>query len=549
MRRKFKKDAKLTYSENSVYEYIKEMNVNNGDCTAINYFKRKMSFKTFFKQIDECASAFKSTGIREGDVVAICMANTPEAVIAFYALNKIGAIANMIHPLSAEAEIKESLNSTHSVMLIAINIIYDKIKDIVDESPVFKTVIVSPSDSMPKLLKMAYNIKVDKIKYKKDESVVRWNDFMNTARRYNARTVHKTKDDVAAILHSGGTTGVPKNIELTNGNMNALGAQARIVLPDMRTNDNFLTIMPLFHCFGLVVPVHCPLSCGTAITLVPKFDAKRFDKLITDYKPTVMAGVPTLFEAMMTNKRMDKVDMSKLKIVLSGGDTLPASKNKKVNEFLKAHGSKAKITQGYGMTETCGPVSFGSDLGSIGMAFPGNTIKIVNPYTREEVPENEVGEIVITGPTVMKDYLNNEEETKNTIEIDAEGNKWVHTGDLGRMDKNGILYFEQRLKRMLIVSGYNVYPSHIEEVLLKHPYVESCGVVGIPHPYKVQVPKAFLVLKPHVKLSNKVKKELQEYCEKNLAHYMIPKEFVYRESLPKTMVGKVNYRELEKESV
>lgn len=547
MKKKFK-DNKINVYEKSVYEYLKEMNIGNDDCTAINYFKHKMSFKTFFKKIDECASAFRSTGIREGDVVAICMANTPEAVIAFYALNKIGAIANMIHPLSAEAEIKESLNSTHSVMLIAINIIYDKIKDIVDESPVFKTVIVSPSDSMPKLLQMAYNLKVDKIKYTKDESIVRWRDFISTARHYNARTVHKTKDDVAAILHSGGTTGTPKNIELTNGNMNALGEQAHIVLPDMRTEDNFLAIMPLFHCFGLVVSVHCPLSCGTTITLVPKFDAKRFDKLITDYKPTVIAGVPTLFEAMMTNKHMEHIDLSRLKIVLSGGDTLPASKNKIVNEFLKSHGSIAKITQGYGMTETCGPVSFGSDLGSIGVAFPGNTIKIVNPYTREEVETNEIGEIIVTGPTVMKDYLNNEEETNNTIEVDAEGNRWVHTGDLGRLDKNGALYFEQRLKRMLIVSGYNVYPSHIEEVLMRHPYIESCGVVGIPHPYKVQVPKAFLVLKGNVKLTNKVKKEIQEYCEKNLAHYMIPKEFVYRESLPKTMVGKVNYRELEKES-
>ncbi len=455
----------------------------------------------------------------------------------------------MIHPLSAEAEIKESLNSTHSVMLIAINIIYDKIKDIVDESPVFKTVIVSPSDSMPKLLQVLYNLKVDKIKYTKDESIVRWRDFVGTARHYNARTVRRTKDDVAAILHSGGTTGTPKNIELTNGNMNALGEQAHIVLPEMHVNDNFLAIMPLFHCFGLVVSVHCPLSSGATITLVPKFDAKRFDKLITDYKPTIIAGVPTLFEALITNKHMEHADLSGLKIVLSGGDTLPASKNKIVNEFLKNHGSKAKIIQGYGMTETCGPVSFGSDLGSIGIAFPGNTIKIVNPYTKEEVETNEIGEIVITGPTVMKDYLNNEEETNNTIKVDAEGNRWVHTGDLGRIDKNGVLYFEQRLKRMLIVSGYNVYPSHIEEVLMRHPYIESCGVVGIPHPYKVQVPKAFLVLKSNIKLTNKVKKEIQEYCEKNLAHYMIPKEFVYRESLPKTMVGKVNYRELEKESV
>ena len=548
-----KKDRKIEVPNLSIYEYLKETAKGHEKSLALNYFNRKLSFANLFSEIDLCARALKSQGIREGDVVTICTANTPEAIISFYAVNKIGAIANMLHPLSAEEEIKKSLIDTQSVMLIAINLSYKNIKHIIDETDVYKIVIVSASDSMPLLLRLGYNITQGyKIETpKKSEFNMYWNDFIAKGRHYNGKTLIKTtKDQPAVILHSGGTNGVPKNIVLNNGNINAIAKQAPIIFPKVEVGDSILAILPLFHCFGLVVCIHGPLCLGASATLVPQFDAKRFDKLLVKYRPNLIAGVPTLYEALLSNKHMDNVSLTQVKYVISGGDTLTETKNEQVNKFLKKHGCRVNITQGYGMTETSGPVTFGalgSDvLGSVGIPLPGNDLKIISPDTKEEVPTNEVGEICISGPSVMMGYLNNEKETNEILEKDSSGKIWVHTGDLGYVNEKGILFFVQRLKRMLIVSGYNVYPSHIEEVIMEHEAVSNCGVIGIPHPYKVQVPKAFIVLKSGVKPTLKVKNSIKEHCEKRLAKYMMPKEFEYRESLPKTMIGKVNYRELEK---
>ena len=550
--RYYKKDKRNVKVPNmSIYEYFSSGVTNNLDDIAINYFNRKITYKNYLNDIDLCARALKSSGIREGDVVTICMANTPEALISFYAINKIGAIANMVHPLSAEEEIKYALNSTESVMLIAINMSYSKIKNIISDTKVYKTVIVSPSDSMPKLMGFGYYVvKGRKIEVpKKSEIYMYWNEFLVRGKKYVGDVLIKTtKEQAAVILHSGGTTGTPKNIILTNGNVNVIVEQAKIILPELNREDSFLAVLPIFHCFGLVVCIHVPLCIGASVVLLPQFDAKRFDKILTKYKPTIVAGVPTLFEALLTNKHMDGVDLSFIKYAVSGGDTLNVSKNEEVNRFLEKHNCSRHIIQGYGMTETCGPVTFGalgSDLlGSVGIPLPGNDIKIVNVDTKEECGVGEVGEILISGPTIMVGYLNNEKETNEVLHKDKKGNIWVSTGDLGYISTEGVLFFVQRLKRMLIVSGYNVYPSHIEDVINSHPDVLSCVVVGIPHPYKVQIPKAFIVLKEGISLNNEIKKEIKELCQKNLAVYMMPKEFEYRKSLPKTKLGKVNYREL-----
>ncbi len=549
-----KEELKVKVPDMSLYELIYEHNKDRQGNTAINYFGRKISYFELFKNIDICAKALTSQGVRTGDVVSVCMANTPEAVIAFYAISKIGAIANMIHPLSAEEEIKESLLSTKSVMIIAINLSYKNIKNVIEETNVYKAIIVSPRDSMPKLTGVGYYILEERKVFipKSNEKFIRWDDFMAKGINYNTNVfTHTTKDTPAVILHSGGTTGTPKNILLSNGNINVVVGQARVSLPDIDDTDKFLCILPMFHCFGLVETIHFPLGTGCTLELIPRFDASRFDKLLTKYKPTIIPGVPTLFEAMIKNKHMAKVDLSKVKYVVSGGDTLSEEKNLKVNEFLNEHKCRHKIVQGYGLSETSGgcvfPASGAYALGSSGIPLVGNDLKIVDTVTKEELPPNEAGEIMISGPSVMLGYLNNEKETNEVLEKDKKGRVWVHTGDMGYVNEDGLLFFVQRLKRLIIVSGYNVFPSHIEEVLERHEAVLSCCVVGIPHPYKVQVPKAFIVLNESYKNSLKVKKSIEEYCEKNLAKYMIPKEFEYRESLPKTMIGKVDYKKLENE--
>ena len=539
----------------SLYEYIRVHNLGNMNGIAINYFGKKITYEEFFNDIDLCAKSLVSHGVRPGDVVSVCMANTPEAVIAFYAISKVGAIANMIHPLSAEAEIKESLNATDSVVLIAMNICLDKIKNIIKDTKIYKTIIVSASNSMPTLLSVGYYLMADrKVKLSKNSDVfLSWNDFINKGKKYNKDVYVDTgKDDPAVIMHSGGTSGTPKNIVLSNGNINVVMEQAHIALPELDRSDSMVSILPLFHCFGLVETIHFPISIGATIILVPKFDASRFDKLLTKYKPTIIPGVPTLFEAMINNKHMQNIDFSKVKYVVSGGDSLDIKKNEIVNRFLREHGCHHNIIQGYGLTEAGGGIIFGalgSDvLGSVGIPLPGNDLKIIDINTHEEVDCGVTGEILVSGPSIMMGYLNNEKETNEVLEKDKKGNIWLHTGDLGYINKDGALFFVQRLKRLIIVSGYNVFPSHIEDVLNKNEYILNSCVVGIPDPYKIQVPKAYIVLNDGIKPTAEIKKEIKEYCKKNLSKYMIPKQFVFRESLPKTMIGKVDYKVLEKES-
>lgn len=550
-----KKEREVNVPDMSIYELLYNKNKYRLNNTSLNYFGNKMTYKDLFYEIDLCDKAMIKQGIKPGDVISICMPNTPESVITFYAVSKIGAIANMIHPLSAEEEIKKSIIDTNSVMLFIVNFNYKKVLNILSDTNLYKTIIISPRDSMPSALGLGYFLLEDrKIKVPKDnENFILWKDFRNKGKNYDLDVLVSTNaNEAAVILHSGGTSGTSKNIVLSNGNINVVINQAQIALPDNDDTDSMLSILPMFHCFGLVECIHYPLCIGASVILVPKFDAVRFDKLLRKYKPTIIPGVPTLFEALLNNKHMGDIDLSNVKYVVSGGDSLNEERNLAVNNFLKKHHCKHGIVQGYGMTETSGGCVFSTlnsyALGSVGIPLPSNDMKIINPNTKEEVDVLETGEILISGPSVMMGYLNDEGETNKVLEKDKKGKIWVHTGDLGYIDNNGRLFFVQRLKRLIISSGYNIYPNHIEDVLNNHPSILNSCVVGVPHPYKVQVPKAYIVLNSNVKDTIKLRLEIKEYCEKNLAKYMIPKEYIYRESLPKTMIGKVDYRKLEKEN-
>ena len=549
-----KEDLKVKVPDTSMYEVLKEAVLKYESRPIINYFGKRITYREFLNNVDKAALAFRSQGVRRGDIVTICMPNTPEAMISFYALNKIGAICNMIHPLSGEVEIKEDLLSTNSVMLVMIDLCYEKVKNIIKETSVYKTIVVSARDSMPFFMGVGYQFSQGfKVKRPlKSEAYLYWNDFLKKAVGYNHTfNIKISKDDPAVILHSGGTTGKPKGIILSNGNFNALTEQAKIVFSDVEPGDRVLGIMPIFHGFGLGVSTIGPFILGCELVMVPQFNAKKFDKLLDKYKPNVIFGVPTLYEALASTKN-DYLDLSGLKYAISGGDSLSSSLIKRVNHYLKEHNAKIKISQGYGMTESLAAValSYGKAYreDSIGIPFPGNYIKIVTPETQEEVPYGEDGEICIAGPTVMLGYLDNEKETNEMLQIHKDGMVWLHTGDIGMMDSDGILYYKQRLKRLIISSGYNIYPSHVEEVIEGHPSVLKCSVIGIPHPYKVEVPKAFIVLKNDYNPLT-VKASIKEYCKKNLASYAIPKEFEFRKSLPKTLIGKVDFKKLREEAV
>ena len=540
----------------NIYEYLYRHAQGYLDNTAIEYFGTKVTYRGFLDKIDMCYKAFKSQGVRKGDVVSIISANVPEALYSFYALNKIGAVCNMLHPLLSENEIKDILNKYSTAIVVAMDITYSKLKNIIKDTEVYKTIIISAKDSMNFITKLGYELtqgyKVEKPR--KSEKYVYYKDFIRSGENYVLSEERKTgKDFPAAILQSGGSTGIPKGIVLSNGNFNSATIQAKIALPDLDSNDIILGIMPIFHGFGLEVSINDAFCVGAKVVLVPTFKASEFDKLLTKYKPSVLVGVPTLFEAMTNNPRMKNVDLSNLKYVIAGGDSFNKNKVDMINDFLHSHGAKTNFTQGFGMTEAVAAVSFdlkyASRPGSIGIPWPGTYVKIVKPGTDDEVPYGTDGEICISGPTVMLGYYNDEKETNNALRIHKDGNIWLHSGDIGVMDKDGFITYKQRLKRMIISSGYNVYPSQIEEVLERHPAVLDSSVIGVPHPYKVEVAKAYIVLKKGYHDSISLRNELKELCEKNLAKYSIPKEWEFRKSLPKTIVGKVDFRKLQEENM
>ncbi len=543
----------LKYPNISVYKMLEKSAQKHPDNISYNYYGTKGKYKNLIYEINRCAKAFKVMGINYKDRVSICMPNTPEAIIAFYALNKIGAIANMIHPLSAEEEIKHFCNVTNSQYIITIDIAFNKINHIFESTVLKKCIIVSAKDSMPLYMKIGYQLtKGRKVKLEKNDFSLSWKEFINLGKNYNNKIRENFKgNDVAAILYSGGTSGYPKGIELTNMNFNALAMQSFEACGCLKEKDKGLAIMPIFHGFGLGICIHTVQYFGGTSILLPQFTVKTFGTLIKRYKPNIIAGVPTLYEALLKNPKMKKCNLSFIKCAISGGDTLSVNLKKKVDKFFQEHGADIQIREGYGLTEcvtgSClTPMKYYKE-GSIGIPYPDMYYKIVKPNTEEEVQYNIDGEIVISGPTVMKGYLNDQKETNAVLKKHNDGRVWLYTGDLGYMDKDGFVYFKQRLKRVIVSSGYCLYPQYIENVIDSNPNVLMSCVIGIDHPYKIQVAKAFIVLRDGYEKKDEILKEIKECCEKKLAKYSWPYEYEFRNELPRTLVGKVAYSKLEEE--
>ena len=463
---------------------------------------------------------------------------------------------NMIHPLSAEKEIEFYLNESESVTAVTLDQFYGKFESIRQNTKVVNIVIASVKDELSRPIKAGYMLtegrKIQKIPA--DAPIIRWREFMSLSRFcfYNYK-VERKSDDPAVILYSGGTTGTTKGIVLTNKNFNSLGSQVVAANPMFRPGDKMLAAMPLFHGFGLGVCVHSMLSQGGRCILVPRFTAKSYAKLITKYKCNFIAGVPTLYEALLRLPSMEGADLSCLKGVFSGGDSLSVELKKKLDKFLYDHKAVIQVREGYGTTETvtacCLTPPHMFKQGSIGVPFPDTYIKIVNPGTDEELPYGEEGEILLAGPTVMKEYMKHPEETEQTLRKHSDGLTWVYTGDLGIMDEEGFIYFKGRAKRMIISSGYNVYPGQIENILDAHEFVQMSCVIGVPDEYKMQKVKAFVKLSANVPADDSTKEVLMAYCRRNIAKYAMPYDIEFKTDMPKTLVGKVAYRVLEEEEL
>ena len=544
----------LDYFEGSMFDAVAAIAEKYPNNIAFDFMGRSTTYKTLVKEIEQCAKALKTIGVREGDRVTIAMPNCPQAIQMFYAVNLVGGICNMIHPLSAEKEIEFYLNASESVTAITLDQFYNKFENIRHNTKVVNIIIASIKDELSKPVKAGYMLtegrKVKKIP--DDAPVIRWKDFLHLSCHcfYNYK-VERKGSDPAVILYSGGTTGTTKGILLSNKNFNALGQQVIAANPMFRVGDKMLAAMPLFHGFGLGVCVHTMLSQGGRCILIPRFTAETYAKQIVKYKCNFIAGVPTLYEALLRLPSMENADLSSLKGVFSGGDSLSIELKKKFDKFLYDHNAKIQIREGFGTTEcvtaSCLTPPHMAKEGSIGLPFPDTYYKIVEPGTDKEVPYGTEGEILIAGPTVMMEYIGHPEETAQTLRKHDDGLTWIYTGDLGTMDNEGFIYFRGRAKRMIITSGYNVYPGQLENIIDAHEFVHMSCVIGVPDPYKMQKVKAFVMLKPGIPANDDTKEAILAYCRKNIAKYAMPYDIEFRAELPKTLVGKVAYRKLEEE--
>ena len=545
----------LDYPDCSMVALVLEAVKRYPDYTALDFFGCRMTYGAFADRIDEAARGLAAAGIKAGERVTICMPNTPQAVILLYAVNRIGAVANMVHPLSAEEEIVFFVNGSHSVAALTLDQFYSKFEPNMDRMPTLRTLILAGiDDGLSGIKKPLYRLTQGRkiIRPATGGRLLRWTDFIRNGRSYRGAYVTDSKgDDIAAILYSGGTSGKTKGIFLTNLNFNALSMQTVAAGNCIVPGHIMLAIMPIFHGFGLGVNIHTSFISGITAVLVPQFSVASYAALLRKYKPHYIAGVPTLFEALLRIESLEGLNMSQLEGVFSGGDTLSVELKRKVDAFLKAHGASVQIREGYGLTESvtanCLTPKDSYREGSIGIPYPDNYFKIVRPGTRDGVPYGEVGEICLSGPTLMTGYMDNPEETASTLQRHPDGLVWLHTGDLGFMDADGFVYFRQRLKRMIVSSGYSIYPSQIENVIEAHPLVLTSCVIGVPDPYKIQKVKAFVILRDGQPATDEVKASILEHCRKSIAKYAMPYDFEYRDALPKTLVGKVAYTVLERE--
>ena len=542
---------KIEYFEGGLYDAIYESSCKWPHNIAIEYFETQVTYKEMIKRINKVAAALKAIGAEKGERITVCMPNTPEAVYAFYAINEIGAVANMVHPLSSENEIEDYLNQSESKIMFCIDVSYPKVEAILKNTGVEQVIVVSPTRSMSTIVRIIYKLtKGRKNHIKKSQQITTWDKFLSKASKFigNPHARVNSEDD-AVIMYSGGTTGKPKGIVLSNLNFNAQALGAKYLVPELfKPEYSFMAFLPNFHAFGLGCCIHMPLYFGARTFLIPQFNPKKFKQYITKYKVSILVGVPTVFD-YLTKIKFKKDALTTVKFVVSGGDMISMASKEKINDFLKDHGSKAIMENGYGLTEASGgfifsPRSVANDPDAIGYPLPDNEVLILDIDTNKPVKTGEDGEIVLRGMAVMKRYLGKPKETEEAF-IKVGNKKYLRTGDIGYVDEGGVVHFRSRLKRMIISNGYNIYPANIEEITLKCQSVASCAAIGREDKLRGEKVVVFVVAKEGAS-ERQIKKELATIYKKNLAKYEIPREIHFLDALPQTKLAKVDFKALEK---
>jgi long-chain acyl-CoA synthetase len=543
----------LDYPDITLYEAVKASAERAPDAIAWDFFDTTSTYADLVKSIDTCANALSALGLKSGDRMLIAMPTTPQGVIAFYAANKLGAIPSMVHPLSTAPEMENYLNMSGARIALTLDAFYDRFASIKPNVPLDTLILARIPEYLPRLKGFAFwLVKGRKIAKIPDDSRVRWWSTLMSGKYSPVERAQTKAADPAAILFSGGTTGAPKGILLSNQNFIAQGTQS-LTWGGVGSGNSILAILPIFHGFGLGVCVNaCFMAGGTSI-LVPLFSADLVAKLLRKKRPNIIVGVPTLFAALARDPSLAKADFSSLKATFSGADTLPRPVKEQFEKLVVQRGGNVKLMEGYGLTEAVTAV-MAMPLetyreGTIGVPFPDMLAKICKLGTEEELPAGEEGEICLSGPDVMIGYLNEPEATRQTLRTHADGRIWLHTGDIGKMDADGFFYFVERLKRMIKSSGFNVFPGQVEAVLYKHPLVSQTCVIGVPDPSQVERVKAYVVLKDPTQAGPATEKTLIEYCQSQLIKWSCPREIEFRTDLPKTQIGKNDFKALVREHV
>ena len=536
----------------SAFEYVCQRSKNHLNDTALEYYGRKFTYADLIVNVKKTAAALRGAGVKKGDIITVVSVMTPEIIALFYAADMIGATLNLVDPRYSVEGIREYIEEVDSHLLVCLNVVYERCRQAAKRTNVEKVIVLSPADSLPPVMAVGYKLTTpDKNKYA--SNVIRWKQFIKGGEGQSTAAEPYDPDHACVVVHTGGTTGSPKGVMLTDDCFNGIALQFQAYPKLFHRGQKLMNVMPPFIAYGFACGIHLPLVLGFTVIIIPNLDPAKLGSLVLKHKPEHMFGVPTHYQQLAADPKLRDKDLSFIINYAAGGDSLSRGAEQTVNDFLAAHGARYPIAKGYGMTEVSSAATVAAGLdnkpGSVGIPMVNTVVAAFEPGTDQELPIGQRGELCISGPCLMKGYYNKPEETAILLRRHPDGRVWAHTGDMGYLDEDGFVYLDSRIKRMIIRhDGFKVFPSMIENVVSRHPAVHQCSVVGCTDKDHVQgrLPFVYIVLKADTTAKKKqVIRELERMCAEELPEYVQPVAYKFISSMPMTPVGKVDYRQLE----
>lgn len=536
----------------SAFEYVCQRSKNHLNDTALEYYGRKFTYADLIVNVKKTAAALRGAGVKKGDIITVVSIMTPEIIALFYAADMMGATLNLVDPRYSIEGIREYIEEVDSHLLVCLNVVYERCRQAAKRTNVEKVIVLSPADSLPPVMAVGYKLTTpDKNKYA--SNVIRWKQFIKGGEGQSTAAEPYDPDHVCVVVHTGGTTGSPKGVMLTDDCFNGIALQFQAYPKLFHRGQKLMNVMPPFIAYGFACGIHLPLVLGFTVIIIPNLDPAKLGSLVLKHKPEHMFGVPTHYQQLASDPKLRDKDLSFIINYAAGGDSLSRGAEQTVNDFLAAHGARYPIAKGYGMTEVSSAATVAAGLdnkpGSVGIPMVNTVVAAFEPGTDQELPIGQRGELCISGPCLMKGYYNKPEETAILLRRHPDGRVWAHTGDMGYLDEDGFVFLDSRIKRMIIRhDGFKVFPSMIENVVSRHPAVHQCSVVGCADKDHTQgrLPFVYIVLKADTTAKKKqVIRELERMCAEELPEYVQPVAYKFISSMPMTPVGKVDYRQLE----